>query len=151
MAVVIEVDGVLYPTKYSIHRFWCEYRDKKISFYDFWKPGGVFENLPATEVEYLLSSPVWRNSTIPPKNLVATVNALGEVYYLTGTKYEWLTERYLRKNGFPFPGNLISTDDMPSLCITDFISGDGNFDEDLLGLVRIYKSKYPVLEMKNEL
>jgi hypothetical protein len=151
MAVAIEVDGVLYPTKYAIHRFWCEYRDKKVSFYDFWKAGGVFENLPAAEVEYLLSSPVWRNSTIPPKNLVDAVNALGEVYYITRTKYEWLTERYLRKNGFPFPGNLISTDDIPSLCITDFISGDGKFDEEVTGLVEIYKAKYPTLEAKNEL
>jgi hypothetical protein len=151
MAVAIEVEGVLYPTKYAIHRFWCEYRDKKVSFYDFWKPGGVFEKLPVAETEYLLSLPVWRDSTIPPQNLVDAVTSLGEVYYISSTDSEWLTERYLRKNDFPFPGNLISFDDIPSLCIIDFISGDGNFDENLQGLVRIYKSKYPTLEMKNEL
>lgn len=124
----LDLDGVLYDFHSALYTY-CQYEMNYAGSYDeFWMD--YIQNLSKSRQDYLMSLPIPYESTLPTKStkdFLDFAKERAQIYYITSRpkEVEVVTERFLRKNDFPFLDNLIFAEDKSLPCrlysITHFL------------------------------
>ena len=106
MRIGLDLDGVLYPWHYSIHKYFVEFKGYEGDIGTFW------EKDRHLITDYYVSIPLLYLDVTPTEDVltyVPKIAELGEIYYITSRipDLEWATRKFLDLNGMPFKENLV--------------------------------------------
>jgi uncharacterized HAD superfamily protein len=110
MKIGLDIDGVIYPWHYSIHRYFVENCGYSGDISTFW----MRDRRIITD--YHVSIPLCYLDTSPTEDVLTYVPKLaelGELYYVTSRASDllWATEKFFRIYDLPFKENLVFSKD----------------------------------------
>ena len=150
MKIGFDVDGVLYPWHYSIHRYFKELKGYEGDESRFWKEKA--KQISEEEWSYLVTIPILYEDTAPiyrTKEYLDMFSEKANLFYITSRPKELarITEKFLKKLDAPFKENLFIAEDKAPvvrlLSLDYYVDDQARHLERLKGITNVFLYTQP--------